>query len=213
MKKLILFTASLALIASSCGKKAPEILTDEQIAGIISKVKDVPAEPVLPGEIAVLETGFGTMKVEFLVDKAPNTAANFKKLAAAGFYDGTRFHRIINGFMIQGGDILTRDRDPNNDGTGRPGYTIDAEFNDTRHEPGILSMARSQHPNSAGSQFFIMHGTAPHLDGNYTAFGRVIEGMDVLEEIANVEVEPSASGEASRPVEPVYLYSVTIQKQ
>ena len=212
MKKALYLAISCALLAASCGKKAPEILTDQQIADIINTVKNTPSVPVEDGETAVLETNFGTMKVEFLTEKAPNHCANFKRLANAGFYDGTQFHRVIKDFMIQGGDILTRDANPGNNGTGRPGYTIDAEFNDIRHVPGILSMARSQHPNSAGSQFFIMHGTSPGLDGSYTAFGKVIEGMDVLEKIANVEVTASPSGENSLPVEPVYLYSVKIVK-
>lgn len=211
MMKLLFFAMSLLLIASSCGKKVSKSLSEQEINDIINKVKDLPLAPVESGEIAILETSLGTMKVEFLTDKAPNTCANFKKLANAGFYDGTYFHRVIPGFMIQGGDILTRDADPGNDGTGRPGYTIDAEFNDTNHVPGILSMARTQQPNSAGSQFFIMHGQAPHLDGNYTAFGRVIDGLDVVDKIAAVKTQTGDEG--SRPVENVYLHSVKIVKQ
>ena len=124
------------------------------------------------------------MKGELYPDKAPNTVNNFISLANKGFYDGLTFHRVIPGFMIQGGDPLGR-------GTGGPGYCIRGEFsangfkNDLKHSAGVLSMARTMAPNSAGSQFFIMHEDAPHLDGQYAAFGKVFEGMDVVDAIAN----------------------------
>ena len=139
----------------------------------------------LAGEIAVIETRFGNIELEFLKDKAPGHVKNFKDLANKGFYDGTTFHRVIPGFMIQGGDPNSKSEDRSSHGMGGPGYTIKAEFNDTPHDRGVLSMARSQDPNSAGSQFFIVVKDAHFLDGKYTAFGRVISGMDVADKIVN----------------------------
>ncbi|MEO6036520.1 MAG: peptidylprolyl isomerase [Verrucomicrobiota bacterium] len=136
-------------------------------------------------ELAVIQTTEGEMVVEFWTDVAPKTVENFKKLAKDGFYDGTAFHRVIKGFMIQGGDPLTKNaKDEARWGTGDPGYKIKAEFNKRQHKRGVLSMARSQHPDSAGSQFFICHGDPAFLDGQYTTFGKVIKGDDVLEKIA-----------------------------
>lgn len=154
---------------------------------------------------AVMETSAGTMSFEFFTDKAPGHVRNFVELAEKGFYDDTVFHRVVAGFMIQGGC-------PNGDGRGGPGYTIDAEFNDVHHERGVLSMARSSDPDSAGSQFFVCHGEAGFLDGNYTAFGRLIEGEDTLDRIASAEVRPGAGGERSRPVDPVKISRVTIRR-
>ncbi len=156
-----------------------------QIEEIKKKAKDFQVDPVTEDEIAIIETSRGKMKLKLFPDKAPNHCHNFKKLANSGFYDETRFHRVIPGFMIQGGDILSRDEDRSNDGTGGPGWTIDAEFNDTPHKRGILSMARASDPNSAGSQFFICVSDAPHLDGKYTAFGEVIDGFYVMDHIVN----------------------------
>jgi len=130
----------------------------------------------------------GVIKAELYPEKAPNTVNNFIYLIKKGFYDDLTFHRVIKGFMIQGGD-------PNGNGTGGPRYTIKGEFtangfkNDLKHTRGVLSMARSRNPNSAGSQFFIMHADSPHLDGQYAAFGKVIEGMDVVDEIASGYVD------------------------
>ena len=154
---------------------------------------------------ATIETSEGSMSFEFFNDKAPGHVKNFVDLAEKGFYDGTNFHRVIDGFMIQGGC-------PDGNGMGGPGYTIDAEFNDTPHVRGVLSMARSQDPNSAGSQFFVCHGDAGFLDGQYTAFGRLVDGDDTLEKIAKAEVRPGAGGEASKPVTPVTVSKVTIQR-
>ncbi len=130
-----------------------------------------------------------TFKAELYPDKAPNTVNNFLSLVGKGFYDGLIFHRVIAGFMIQGGD-------PDGRGTGGPGYQIKGEFsgngfkkNDLKHERGILSMARAQHPDSAGSQFFVMHENADYLDGQYAAFGKVIEGMETVDEIASVKTD------------------------
>ncbi|HED64587.1 MAG TPA: peptidylprolyl isomerase [Planctomycetes bacterium] len=154
---------------------------------------------------AVIETSEGNMTFEFFEEKAPGHVKNFLKLAEDGFYDGTVFHRVIAGFMIQGGC-------PNGDGRGGPGYQIDAEFNDTHHEKGILSMARAADPNSAGSQFFVCHGDAGFLDGQYTAFGRLIDGEDALDAIAAGEVRSGAGGEKSSPVNPVRITKVTVNR-
>jgi len=153
------------------------------------------------GVTAVVETSSGAMTLEFFPDKAPGHVANFIKLAEKGFYDGTVFHRVIKGFMIQGGC-------PEGTGRGGPGYKIKAEFNDVRHTPGILSMARAADPDSAGSQFFICHGNASSLDGKYTAFGRVTAGMDTLEKIATAKTH--AGGEGSKPIAPVKITRVQI---
>jgi len=136
-------------------------------------------------ENAVIETKFGKIEMEFFEDKAPGHVKNFKDLARKKFYDGTIFHRVMPGFMIQGGDPNTKSDDRSNHGMGGPGYSIKAEFNDTPHKRGILSMARSQDPNSAGSQFFIVVKDAAFLDGNYTAFGKVLSGMTVVDQIVN----------------------------
>jgi peptidyl-prolyl cis-trans isomerase B (cyclophilin B) len=142
-------------------------------------------------EVAVIKTTAGDMVVEFWTDAAPKTIENFKKLARSGFYDGTCFHRVIKGFMIQGGDPLTKDASAEDRwGTGDPGYKIDAEFNDHGHDRGVLSMARSNDPNSAGSQFFICHGSPHFLDHQYTTFGRLIKGDDVLEKIGTCATHP-----------------------
>src|SRR5437762_6799025 len=162
-------------------------------------------------EVAVIKTGEGDMVVEFWTDTAPNTIDNFKKLARAGFYNGTAFHRIVKGFMIQGGDPLTKD--PANEsrlGTGDPGYKIKAEFNDHSHDRGVISMARSQDPDSAGSQFFICLAPVPRLDHQYTTFGKLIKGDDVLEKIGDTPVTRSSSGETSKPTKRVVIESIKI---
>jgi peptidyl-prolyl cis-trans isomerase B (cyclophilin B) len=134
---------------------------------------------------AVIETQFGEIEIEFLDDKAPGHVKNFTDLAKKGFYDGTTFHRVIPGFMIQGGDPNTRDAKASRaqHGTGGPGYQIKAEFNDTSHKRGVLSMARAQSPDSAGCQFFICVADSTFLDRQYTAFGRVTKGMEVADKI------------------------------
>ena len=159
----------------------------------------------LAGEIAVIETTLGNIELEFLEDKAPGHVKNFKELSKKGFYDGTIFHRVIPGFMIQGGDPNSKSEDRSAHGTGGPGYTIKAEFNDTPHDRGVLSMARSQDPNSAGSQFFIVVKDAHFLDGKYTAFGRVISGMDVADKIVN-----SPRDNRDNPIDRIEMKSVKI---
>ena len=147
-----------------------------------------------------------TFQAELYPDKAPNTVNNFLSLVGSGFYDGLTFHRIIEGFMIQGGD-------PAGSGMGGPGYTIAGEFrangfleNDIRHARGVLSMARSSLPNSAGSQFFIMHEKSPHLDGAYAAFGKITEGMDIVNKIAE-----TATDYSDRPLEEQRMKKVTVE--
>ena len=136
---------------------------------------------------AIIETKFGEIELELLADKAPGHVKNFTDLAKKGFYNGTTFHRVIPGFMIQGGDPNTKDVNASRGqhGTGGPGYTIKAEFNDTAHKRGVLSMARSTDPNSAGSQFFICVGDSGFLDKQYSAFGRVVRGMEVADQIVS----------------------------
>jgi peptidyl-prolyl cis-trans isomerase B (cyclophilin B) len=133
--------------------------------------------------------------IQFWTDAAPNTIANFKKLAKSGFYDGTGFHRVIPGFMIQGGDPKTKESDESVWGSGDPGYKLDAEFNDHSHVRGVISMARSNDPNSAGCQFFICHGDPTFLNHKYTTFGKLIKGFDVLDKIATTPTHTSGPNE------------------
>lgn len=148
----------------------------------------------------------GTIKAELYPEKAPNTVNNFISLVKSGFYNGLIFHRVIAGFMIQGGDPMGK-------GIGGPGYSIKGEFvdnnfkgNDIKHERGVLSMARAMNPNSAGSQFFIMHENSPHLDGQYAAFGKVIEGIEVVDKIASVQTDWQ-----DKPLKPQVMESVTVE--
>ena len=165
-------------------------------------------------EVAVITTTEGEMTLEFWTDVAPKTVENFKTLANKNFYDGTAFHRIIKGFMIQGGDPLTKDakKEPQW-GTGGPGYQIKAEFNERNHARGVISMARSASPDSAGSQFFICDGDAAFLNRQYTAFGKLIKGDDVLTKIANTPCARSGSGEASKPTKRIEVISIRIVPQ
>jgi peptidyl-prolyl cis-trans isomerase B (cyclophilin B) len=143
-----------------------------------------------PHEIVVLELdALGEIHIELLPELAPQSVANFKKLASEGFYNGTSFHRVIPGFMIQGGDPATKNRDPRDDGKGGPGYTIADEFSEYPHLGGTVSMANTGRPNSSGSQFFIVHEPSPHLDGGYTVFGRVVKGMEVVDAITKLEID------------------------
>ena len=136
---------------------------------------------------AIIETNLGTIAFKLLPDLAPETVRNFEKLARDGFYSGTLFHRVIPGFMIQGGDPNTKNGNKNTWGTGGPGHTIKAEFSSRSHHRGIVSMARAQDPNSAGSQFFIVTTDSTFLDRQYTVFGEVIEGMDIADKIVNLQ--------------------------
>ena len=162
-------------------------------------------------EVAVIKTNAGEMVVQFWTDAAPETIANFKKLAKSGFYNGTIFHRIVKNFMIQGGD--PNSKDPGKEGSygeGGPGYKIKAEFNDRSHERGVISMARSSDPDSAGSQFFICLAGVPRLDHQYTTFGKLIKGDDVLEKIGGTPVTRSSTGENSKPTKRVVIESIKI---
>ena len=155
--------------------------------------------------VTITMTNGDVMKAELYPEIAPNTVNNFISLVQKGFYDGLIFHRVISGFMIQGGD-------PQGTGMGGPGYSIKGEFamngvrNDLKHTRGVLSMARSMMPNSAGSQFFIMHANAPHLDGQYAAFGKVVEGLDVVDKIASVR-----TGWQDKPVEEQKIQPMTVE--
>ena len=156
------------------------------------------------GKKAVIKTNRGDMTFVLLDEAAPKAVENFITHAKNGYYDGLIFHRVINGFMIQGGC-------PDGTGMGGPGYSIKGEFsqnrfkNDLKHTPGVLSMARAMNPNSAGSQFFIMHKAAPHLDGSYAAFGQIIEGMDVVNAIAETDTDYS-----DRPLDEQKISSMTV---
>jgi len=162
-------------------------------------------------EVAVIKTSVGDLVLQFWPDVAPKTVENFKTLAKKGFYDGTAFHRIVKGFMIQGGDPLTKDAGREEEwGTGDPGYKIKAEFNDRPHQRGVISMARSQHPDSAGSQFFICLGDAKFLDRNYTAFGKLIKGDEVLGKLGDTATAMGNSGEKSKPTSRVAVEKVQI---
>ena len=180
MKKLITLLLALTLLGVAC------------------------AETALPVATIEMENG-GVMKLELYPDIAPNTAANFIELANAGFYDGLIFHRVISGFMIQGGD-------PTGTGMGGPGYAIKGEFssngfeNELSHERGVISMARAMDPDSAGSQFFIMHEDGPFLDGQYAAFGKVIEGIEVVDEIAATQTDAN-----DRPAQDQVIKSIRVE--
>lgn len=191
-------------------------LNKAEFDSLLQKVKETPLEPVAKNEVAVLETNFGKMVIQFFTDKAPNHCSAFKRLVKTGYYNCTSFHRIIKDFMIQGGDIGTRIDPQANFHPSGPGYTLKAEFNDIPHDKGILSMARAQDPNSAGSQFFICLSRehTQHLDGKYTVFGKLIEGMDVLEKIGNFETKMSPIyRQPVLPVHPVIIRKAYMEQR
>jgi len=159
-------------------------------------------------EFAVIDTTLGTIEVTFFEDKAPGHVKNFKDLARKGFYNGTTFHRVIPGFMIQTGDPNSKSEDRSTHGLGGPGYTIKAEFHDMPHDRGILSMARAQNPDSAGSQFFIVVKDSHFLDGQYSAFGKVMKGMDVADQIVD-----SARDANDNPRDRIEMKEVRIETQ
>jgi len=196
--KAINFICALGLIVGIATARADDTQTNTPT--------NVPMSNSNTNEVAVIDTTEGTMVIQFWTDAAPNTIANFKKLAEKGFYDGTAFHRVIKGFMIQGGDPLTKDA--SNEamwGTGDPGYKIKAEFNDHSHQRGVISMARSNDPDSAGSQFFICDGNPTFLDHQYTTFGKLVKGDDVLTKIANTPTHPP-----DRPDKRIGIISIKI---
>ncbi len=197
--KTLIATCALGLVLGLAGARAADEPKKEE------------KKNVNTSEVAVIKTTEGDMVLEFWPEVAPKTVENFKKLAKEGFYDGTCFHRIIKGFMIQGGDPKTKKADLEAEwGTGDPGYKIKAEFNDRSHQKGVISMARSQNPDSAGCQFFICHGDASFLNRQYTAFGKLIKGEDVLDKIAATPVARSRGGEASKPTKRVEVTSIKI---
>jgi peptidyl-prolyl cis-trans isomerase B (cyclophilin B) len=209
MKALISFCA-LGLALGISTVKADEPKSGDNKSGSVTAAAGT-------NSVAVIKTSEGEMVFEFWSDVAPKTVENFKTLAKKGFYDGTCFHRIIDGFMIQGGDPLTKD--PNKEsawGAGGPGYTIQGETNtrsDRRHVRGVLSMANSGSPDTAGSQFFICLASLPQLDGGYTTFGKLIKGDDVLTRLGKTPVKPNPYDprqELSRPIKRVGLISIKI---
>lgn len=214
--RLLAFTFVLLLSAgllwSAASAADPQDETPQNTAGAGSgtasrgeRLDDI-REGLYPMVTIRTEAG-GEIKVEVYPDIAPITVENFLSLARKGFYDGTIFHRVIPGFMIQGGD-------PTGTGMGGPGYTIKGEFaangvpNDLKHTRGVISMARAQHPDSAGSQFFIMVADAPHLDGHYAAFGRVVSGMEEVDRIVSVPRGPQ-----DRPLEEQRIASITVDEE
>jgi len=190
-------------------------LSRKDIDELNQRIQQLPDEPVTPADVAVIETDFGDIIISFFPYVAPLHAMNFKKLAAAGYYDSTTFHRVIPGFVIQGGDILSRDDNVYNDGTGGPGYTIQAEFG-RRHVRGAVAAARSAdevnpQKRSNGSQFYICLEDQPYLDRmGYTVFGQVIRGMDVVDKIAKVK-----RNNRDRPIRDVIMkrvYMITLDE-
>ena len=201
--RLALPTLLLCAVALLAAALAPA-----QTAGKGKKKKMTPAPRDYANTLATLQTDMGDVTIKFFYDKAPNHVKNFVDLAAAGFYDGTLFHRVIPGFMIQGGDPLTKKaEDPRQPyGTGGNGNnTINAEFNDVSHKRGIVSMARSSNPNSASSQFFIVVKDSTFLDNQYSAFGEVVSGMDVADKIA-----AAPRGANDRPNQPIHIKKVLL---
>ncbi|AGX45033.1 peptidylprolyl isomerase [Clostridium saccharobutylicum] len=197
---VVVIMSSLVLVG--CGNK------NTQSQGDSTSVTDESSDSKTGNEnlpvVTITVENYGVIQAELYPEIAPNTVNNFINLVKKGFYDNLTFHRIIKGFMIQGGD-------PKGDGTGGPGYSIEGEFtsngfaNSLKHTKGVLSMARTQDPNSAGSQFFIMTGDAPNLDGQYAAFGKVTSGLDVLEKIQSVKTKSNDA-----PIDKVVIKSITV---
>jgi len=218
MKRIAAVLAAVALSAAAVAQQTPP--PDKPAAPPSAPAKAKPAPPATRN-VVVLDTDLGKIVVELLSEKAPRHVKNFLNLSRSGFYNGTKFHRTVPGFMVQGGDPNTRKGDIATWGTGGNvgangvEITVPAEFNDTPHVRGVLSMARAQDPNSASSQFFICVADARFLDGQYTAFGRVIEGMDVVDKIVNAPAGPRGAQdpEGSRPVKPVVLRKATVEKR
>ena len=187
------------------------LIASTLVAAVAAEEKKETSPMNASNEVAVIKTNEGEMVVQFWTDAAPDTIQNFKKLARQGFYDGTIFHRIVKGFMIQGGDPNSKDSAKESSyGQGGPGYQIKAEFNNHSHDRGVISMARGPDPDSAGSQFFICLAPVRRLNGQYTTFGKLIKGDDVLDKIGNTSVERNAQGEVSKPTKRVVIESVKI---
>ncbi len=181
-------------------------LTDSQVEALIAGLADYQQAPATEDDIVTMETTAGTIKLKLYTDLTPGHADNFKKLANYGFYDSTTFHRVIPGFVIQGGDINSRGSDRTIYGHGGPGYMIDAEFNPRPHVRGTLAMARSTDPHSAGSQFYIALGRLARLDNKYTVFGQVIEGLEVVDAIAAAPTD-----DRDNPIHPQRILKVRVE--
>lgn len=196
---------------NSKGAEVNKTLSAAEIQALIEKAKTAPAVEVASDDVGIIETDLGRIVLELFPSVAPEHCRNFKKLAGLGFYDGVTFHRVVPGFVIQGGDILSRDADRSNDGTGDPGYTLPAEFSNLPHERGTLSMARKGYNvNTAGSQFFICVAPTPQLNGQYTVWGRVLEGMEVVDKI----VSTSGTDQVKQtPDNPVVMNKVRVVKR
>lgn len=214
MKLLIIAALAALAVSIQAGPQKP-------LSGTSSKYKPL-TKPKVGEQVAVLDTNLGEIVLRFFPDKAKGHVDNFIKLAKKGFFDGTKFHRVIPGFMIQGGDPNSKDGDRRNDGTGGPGYTIKGEMNDVPHLRGILSMARSQSPDSGGSQFFICvkdseflnptrdaQGRLVPMREGYTVFGAVVSGMEVVDKIVNLPRDPNDN---PNPGNPAIIKKVTIKK-
>lgn len=219
MKRAFLWICVVLLLAGAALAQAPKPAAPAKPA---AAPKAQPAATQdLTDTVAVLQTKLGKIVIRFFPDKAPNHVKNFISLCKSGFYNGTKFHRTIPSFMIQGGDPNTKSGDPSTwgqgghtDGSGKE-ITVKAEFNDTHHDRGIVSMARSQDPNSASSQFFICVADAGYLDHQYTAFGEVVSGMDVVDKIANAPAKMGGGADTvpSLPINPVAIDKATIEKK
>jgi len=201
--------AILALCIAYSGGNSAE--GKKPIRPPMPKMRVSPEQGIRPltenDEVCVITTGFGKIILRFYPQIAPNHVKNFKSLARSKFYDGTTFHRVIPGFMIQGGDPNSRDDNLDNDGIGRGPRMLEAEFSKTPHKRGTLSMARGQAPNSASCQFFIMVDRAPHLDGQYSAFGEVVKGIEVVDKIVALP-----RNERDNPGKAALIESITIEK-
>src|SRR5437588_4250425 len=215
MKNLIFAAIALVLACSpatndNTTKTESGSTTTEAVAAnaTASNTKASEEKPMsyYENKVAELHTGAGEIDIRFFPDVAPNHVKNFIHLAEKGFYNGTKFHRVIPGFMIQGGDPNTVSGSPSTWGTGGSGKNIKAEFNSVKHKRGIVSMARSNSPNSASSQFFIMVADAPSLDNQYSVFGQVTKGMDVADKIVN-----APTGEQNRPINPTTIDKIVIR--
>jgi len=205
---LLLFILIIAVSFSCKSNSNPSsaIIKKQTSSNLV--LTTTPKKNIENNELAAIDTNYGRIVLKFFPEVAPGHVANFKKLAREGFYDGTTFHRVIPGFMIQGGDPLSKDNNRQNDGTGDSGKKLQAEFNKKSHLRGALSMARGGHDDSASSQFFICVAPVPHLDGKYTLFGEVTEGMDTVDKIVNLERDAR-----DNPLKPAIMKKVTIFKK
>ncbi len=178
---IIMAAAFIGVLFASQVNNIKNSETEESKVGLFSTAPKAGDKDIPEGNHIKIETEYGDILIELYADTAPNTVANFKALAGKGYYDGLTFHRVIAGFMAQGGD-------PDGSGMGGPGYKVKAEFNARKHVRGTLAMARSSDPDSAGSQFYICYGDTPHLDGQYTIFGQVTEGMDAVDAVKQGDI-------------------------